>query len=164
MIRLLGHYLGVIRHKGLVARYLLGLAVRLAWRALVHDLSKLAPIEARGFARAGLKGHVYGSAGYRAARLALGPALDHHYRANRHHPEHFQAGLAGMDLVDLAEMLCDWRAAVRLNPRGSLERSFQVGRTRFGLGEELEAVLRNTVEVEGRRTGITAPAGGRMRG
>ena len=91
MIRLLGHYRTVTRHKCLVARFLLALAARLAWRALCHDLSKYTPAEARGFARSGLQGHVFGSAEYKAARLALGPALALHYRANRHHPEHFAA-------------------------------------------------------------------------
>ena len=30
---------------------------------------------------------------------------------NRHHPEYYEDGIAGMTLVDLEEMLSDWEAA-----------------------------------------------------
>lgn len=35
-------------------------------------------------------------------------AMEHHYKVNRHHPEHFQNGINGMCVVDLMEMYSDW--------------------------------------------------------
>ena len=37
--------------------------------------------------------------------------IEHHYAVNSHHPEHYEAGIAGMSLFDLIEMLVDWKAA-----------------------------------------------------
>lgn len=44
---------------------------------------------------------VYGSDEYRACLADMKPMLDHHYAANRHHPEHFANGVNDMDLIDL---------------------------------------------------------------
>lgn len=33
--------------------------------------------------------------------------LDHHYQNNDHHPEHFELGINGMNLLQLLEMLAD---------------------------------------------------------
>ena len=49
----------------------------------------------------------------------MGPALQHHYEDNCHHPEHYRNGIHDMNMVDLIEMLCDWRAAIkRYHPDG----------------------------------------------
>jgi hypothetical protein len=72
------------------------------------------------------------------------PALDHHYAQNRHHPEHHASGIAGMTLLDLIEMLCDWKAATERHEDGDMARSIQQNQERFGYSDELRLVLENT--------------------
>lgn len=74
------------------------------------------------------------------------PALDHHYAHNRHHPEHFPDGIRGMSLLDLVEMLADWKAATERHADGDLARSIEINQARFGYGDELKVVLRNTAK------------------
>lgn len=54
------------------------------------------------------------------------------------------AGVDGMDLLDVLEMLCDWKAAGERHADGSLEKSFDVNRSRFGISPQLETIMRNT--------------------
>src|SRR3981081_1185912 len=65
-------------------------------RALVHDASKLEPPEKEAFdvATPKLKDLKYGSDEYRAALREIKPALEHHYSANDHHPEHYEVSRA----------------------------------------------------------------------
>lgn len=81
-----------LAHIGLVGT-LLGRVVRdLETRACVHDASKLKSPELEAFDEftPKLKGSTYGSDEYRAFLAAMKPALDHHYAANSHHPEHYR--------------------------------------------------------------------------
>lgn len=71
-------------------------------------------------------------------------AVAHHYAENSHHPEHYQAGVAGMSLLDLIEMVCDWKAAGEASPNGDFARSLELNRERFNLSPELVAILENT--------------------
>jgi len=107
-------------HKLHVARFMSSIAGRLLWRAVVHDLSKYGKTEREIYARVTplFKEHPYGSEGYKDVVAQLGPALEHHYAANRHHPEHFSVrkdtadtGMGHMNVIDAVEMLCDWKAA-----------------------------------------------------
>src|SRR5215208_826932 len=82
-------------------------------RGRVHDASKFSEAEKPAFDEAIplLRGVSYGSPEYTEVLRRLQPAFDHHYSFNSHHPEHYGAeGIAGMDLFDLAEMVCDWIA------------------------------------------------------
>lgn len=53
-------------------------------------------------------------------------------------------GIEGMNLLDVLEMLCDWKAATERHTDGSIARSFDINRERFGITPQLEAVLKNT--------------------
>ena len=77
------------------------------------------------------------------------PALDHHYARNRHHPEHWPTnGIRDMSLVDLIEMFCDWKAATERHADGSLLKSIETNKKRFGYGDELEHIfLRTAIEL-----------------
>lgn len=55
-----------------------------------------------------------------------------------------KAGLDGMDLLDVLEMLCDWKAAGERHADGSLAKSLEVNRERFGISPQLEKIMRNT--------------------
>jgi hypothetical protein len=115
-------------------------------RGRLHDASKLGPAEKPGFdaVAARLTGLVYGSPEYRAVLAEIAPVIAHHHAANSHHPQHYPDGIAGMDLLDLVEMYCDWAAATLRNPGPDLERSIEINVGRFAIGPQLAAILRNT--------------------
>lgn len=75
----------------------------------------------------------------------LGEALSHHYTYNSHHPEHYPNGIAGMDLIDLVEMVCDWRAA-NVQRDGGAPMSLSYSIEKYGIDPQLASILKNTVE------------------
>ena len=81
-----------------------------------HDASKLVSPEKDGFDKYTpmLAKMEYGSDEYKKCLKELQhPYLDYHYANNSHHPEHYKNGINGMNLFDVIEMYCDWKAAVR---------------------------------------------------
>ena len=120
--------------------------IELLKRADKHDASKLEEPEKPLLDRLTpkLRGTTYGSKEYQALLEELRPALEHHYRVNPHHPEHYPNGIAGMSLLDLVEMLADWAAATERHADGDLARSLQINRERFQISEQLAQILENT--------------------
>ena len=43
----------------------------------------------------------YGSQEYKEVAKKLGPAWSHHCQVNDHHPQHFEDGVRGMNLIQL---------------------------------------------------------------
>lgn len=117
-------------------------------RAMVHDVSKYGPIEKPLFDKVTprLKGLTYGSDEYRASLKELGVALEHHYANNSHHPEHYENGIAGMSLLDLVEMFCDWKAATERHADGSIANSIEHNKARFGYPDMLASIFHNTIK------------------
>lgn len=123
-------------------------------RAAVHDQSKLHPPEVEAFdiATPKLAGLEYGSEEYKQSLRDLGPALQHHFAENDHHPEHFENGIRGMSLMALIEMLCDWRAASeRVKQRtddpakvATFEAGLLHNKERFDISDDLYEILLNT--------------------
>lgn len=115
-------------------------------RAMTHDESKLKSPEKEIFDEMTpkLKDSTYGSEEYKGFLASMKPALDHHYAHNSHHPEHYPNGIDGMTLLDLLEMLCDWKAAGERHADGSIERSLRVNKDRFKIGDQLQGILENT--------------------
>lgn len=116
-------------------------------RASAHDRSKLSEPEKSGYDKltADLKDIVYGSPEYKQALADAKPVIDHHYQVNTHHPEHHAQGIAGMSLLDIIEMLCDWKAASERTKQGSIAASLTHNKERFGISDQLAAILENTV-------------------
>lgn len=120
-----------------------------------HDASKLVEPELSAFdiATPKLAKMEYGSEEYKQSLRDLGPALEHHFAENDHHPEHYENGVRGMSLMALIEMLCDWRAASeRVKQRTddpekvkTFESGLAFNQERFGYSDELAEILRNTV-------------------
>lgn len=138
-----------LEHIRRVRELLVGVAEALMTRAVEHDASKLEEPEKSIFDRMTprLAEAAYGSPAYAAALAEMRPALDHHYAVNRHHPEHFADGVRGMNLLDLLEMLVDWKAAgERDGGTGDLHASIDRNVERFSLSPELVRILHNTAE------------------
>ena len=116
-------------------------------RGRAHDASKFSEAEKPALDEAFplLKGVSYGSPAWDAVVDKLAPALEHHYRHNPHHPEHYgNEGVAGMDLFDIVEMVCDWMAAARRNPADGVKVAYNV--QKFGIEPQLAAIIVNTLE------------------
>ena len=129
----------------------------LAKRILYHDQSKLLSPEKEIFDEftPKLKGSTYGSEEYKGFLKEMGAALEHHYKENRHHPEHFteeadatfrSSPVNCMNLIDLVEMLCDWKAATLRHENGNILQSIGINKERFGLSIQLASILENTVK------------------
>lgn len=115
-------------------------------RGRVHDASKFTAEEkpALDAALPLLEGVAYGSPEFQAVLDRIGPALQNHYRCNSHHPEHYGAdGVAGMDLFDVVEMVCDWMAAAQRHPTDGVKVTHNV--RQFGIDQQLEAIITNTL-------------------
>lgn len=130
-------------HINTVSILLSAIAFRIRERARVHDASKLLPPEKEAFDTftPQLRDLTYGSPEYAACLEAMRPALEHHYQANSHHPEHYENGIDDMDLLDLIEMLADWRAATMRHADGDLRKSLEINRKRFHISEQLHGIL-----------------------
>lgn len=134
-------------HIARVRELMLRAIEQLLRRAHEHDQSKLREPELSVFNEftPRLAEVEYDSDEYKAALEGMGDGLQHHYKVNRHHPEYFEQGIGEMNLLDLLELLCDWKAAgERHGDGGNLLRSIDQNMDRFGYGEELRQLLRNT--------------------
>jgi hypothetical protein len=123
-------------------------ALQLVLRGHHHDRSKLGPKEKPHFDRAPpLRREVdLTSPEYMTALRQLGQALEHHYKVNSHHPEHYPNGVAGMCLVDLLEMVCDWKVTSQSRGRSlGLDYAF----ARFPVEPQLQSIIRNTAQRAG---------------
>ncbi len=135
-------------HIGKVQARLAECIAALYERSLAHDASKLVEPEKAGFdaLTPKLSSLTYGSDEYKAALEEGKPTIVHHYAANDHHPEHYPAGIAGMSLLSILEMLADWRAASERVNKGSIEQSLVVNIKRFGIDPQLAHILENTIK------------------
>jgi len=114
-------------------------------RAEVHDLSKYFPPEEDTFRiyTPKLKMLTYGSDEYKAALVAMGPGLKHHYAVNSHHPEHYQNGVDDMSFTDIVEMFCDWVAAC---DKKQVKLDIGQQAQRFKIDSGMAVILQNTLE------------------
>lgn len=118
-------------------------------RASNHDKSKLESPELEYFTKftERLSSLTYGSDEYKQALRDLKPALDHHYANNSHHPEFYKNGINDMNLLDLIEMLCDWKAASERHNDGNIRKSIEINGNRFGMSPQLVKIFENTVDM-----------------
>lgn len=135
------------RHVERVRNLLNLVIVELLRRGELHDQSKLTHPEVSEFTRLTpvLAGLTYGSPEYDKCKAELGNALKHHYANNRHHPEHWKNGVDDMDLVDLIEMFCDWKAASERHNDGNIRKSIEINGKRFEMSPQLIRIFENSV-------------------
>jgi len=154
-------------HIAQVQRRMRGVIADMEDRATYHDASKLEEPELTGFwemnAISRRSDVVYGSPEYKALMDSQKPVIEHHYRVNDHHPEHWKfhapaartvlqpgtpeasgALISSMTLQALLEMLCDWDAASMRYKDGSFSKSFKGNCERFGIAPQIACILMNT--------------------
>lgn len=50
-----------------------------------------------------------------------------------------------MDLIDLIEMICDWKASSMRHENGDIKKSIEINQKRFNYDDTLKQILLNTV-------------------
>ena len=135
-------------HKEKVKKFMNQCIDDLVYRAENHDNSKLESPEKEYFDEytPKLKDTTYGSEDYQECLKGLKVALDHHYKVNSHHPEHYENGVNGMTLVDLLELICDWKASSMRHEDGDINKSIEINKDRFKISDQLVDILKNTVK------------------
>jgi len=139
----------LLAHRALVAEKMFKIADDLTQRAFHHDDSKFSAEEYDLYEQAfpNLQKYVYGSEEFRAELRKIKPAIEHHYQNNRHHPEyHGNVGIAGMNLLDLVEMVCDWVAASQRKEGTDILKGMIINQKRFDIDDQLFCIIMNTVE------------------
>ena len=165
-----------LKHIRQVQELLRKCADKLTKRAIVHDASKFTKEEWPHFLlnTESLAALTYGSKEYKEKLKQMRPAIEEHYKTNRHHPEHFkryvcngcfviyyeecgrckvcgytqrqeEADISQMSLIDLIEMICDWLAATKRHEDGDIIKSIEINQDRFHYSDELKNILMNTV-------------------
>lgn len=135
-----------MRHIECVRNYISSCITELLNRAILHDQSKMEFPEVAVFDEftPKLKDVVYGSEQYKEMTRKMKPAITHHQQNNRHHPEYFPNGIKGMNLIDLLELMCDWKASTMRSKDGDIFRSIEINQERFGYSDDVKAILENT--------------------
>lgn len=136
----------LVQHKKWVAEYMQMVANDLFRRAAVHDNSKFDPEEFDVYEKAfpDLQKYAYGTPEQQAVYEQIRPALNHHFQANYHHPEHYENGINGMSLLDVIEMVCDWMAASKRSQTG-IDRGLEINKERYGISDQLFEIIVETV-------------------
>lgn len=137
-----------LEHKTRVGDLLGEVNKELFSRAIHHDDSKFSNEELPLFDKytSQLANLTYGSEEYKDCLKQLGPALEHHYQNNSHHPEYHNNDLSFMTLLDIIEMLADWKAATERHHNGNIMRSIEINQDRWGYSDELKNILVRTVQ------------------
>ena len=137
-----------LRHIETVRNYLNAIIKELIERQEWHDQSKLEQPEVDIFEEytPKLKNCTYDSDEYRQNMKEMKVAIDHHNSVNRHHPEYFSDGIESMTLVDLIEMICDWKSAGLRHDDGNLFKSIRINKDRFKISDQLEIIMNNTAD------------------
>lgn len=175
-----------MEHIGNVRTFLGDIMTLVGLRSKHHDESKLQSPEKEMFDEftPKLRELTYGSQEYKQALVDMGPALEHHYAENSHHPEHFQpvteetdleigeinayledlnksdpaygwlesyrneleSRVNRMSLLDILEMLADWKAAGMRHADGNFAKSLEINQARFQISDQLQNVLINTAQ------------------
>ena len=137
------------KHIEKVRKYIRFLTDKLTTRGVAHDATKLQSPEVELFTEftPKLAQLEYNSEEYKECLRQLKPALDHHYATYRHHPEHFENGINDMNLIDLCEMIADWKAASERHNTGNLIKSIEINAQRFHIDAQLKQILLNTAKL-----------------
>lgn len=136
-----------MRHIETVRNYLNAVIKELLSRSEQHDQSKLQSPEVEIFEEYTSKLHncTYGSDKYKQYMSEMKTAINHHHSCNKHHPEFYPNKIKDMTLIDLLEMLCDWKASSMRHIDGDLYNSLEINKERFNFDEDIYYILKNTI-------------------
>jgi len=134
------------QHKDGVKDYLKFIVNLLASRALTHDNSKNSDEEYKYFKMANSVNRNQFKT-YEEYLNYIKPTLDkgleHHYNVNRHHPEYFDNGIDDMNLIDILEMIVDWKVSIEQNDK-ELYEEIDYNFNKYNVSEQLKKIILNT--------------------
>lgn len=135
-----------VRHIRTIQAYMTLIGREWAERTRRHDESKFDTIELEGYVgiAEATKGLTAGSQEYLDALEPYRKVIKRHYLLNDHHPEHFDSGVNGMNLIQILEMVCDWIAAStdrEMHPMQSIDAQCE----RFNIDAQLKKIIINTM-------------------
>jgi len=140
------YYFYLLKHKILVFFNLSKVILELSKRALCHDNSKFRFSETKGMIP--LMRQIcfiqYGTLEYENYLEDSKETIQLHFLKNDHHPEHFK-NYKDMSLLALIEMLVDWKASIKKQPNGSIEKSFEIARERYKMSDEIFHFLKTLI-------------------
>ena len=61
--------------------------------------------------------------------------------------EIYPGGIDDMNLIDIIEMFCDWKAATLRHNDGNILKSIEHNKKRFEMDPQLSKIMQNTVEL-----------------
>lgn len=136
-----------ILHVSEVQENLEEISSELKKRGHAHDRTKFQALEFDSFVstRDKFKKANYGSPEYQECVDIVKPAVDSHYASNRHHTSYHKDGVYGMNLIDILEMLADWKAAARRSPTQNLKESLPKSYKKYNINETLQKLIENTL-------------------
>jgi hypothetical protein len=116
-------------------------------KGFAHDRTKFHELEFEAFVstRDRFKKANYGSPEYQALVEEIKPAVDHHYQNNRHHTGFHENGIDDMNLIDIIEMICDWKAAERRSPDKKLKDTLEYAKNKYKIDTQLFKIIENTL-------------------
>ena len=136
-----------ILHVSEVNENLETVASELRKRGAAHDRTKFTAIEFDAFVstRSDFKKANYGTREYQECVDKVSHAVEHHHANNRHHTGFHKNGINDMTLIDIVEMLADWKAAERRSPDRELHDTIDYALKKYGVGDQLGSVIKNTL-------------------
>ena len=135
------------QHIERVYKHLQAFAAILENRGRVHDASKLQEPELSMWKKMDEEPrYKFGTPEYIDKMKRWKAVFDHHYKCNRHHPEHFEFGIQDMNLVDIVELLADWIGYKDKISYSEASKMIESQCKRFGIENDvLRDVLMNTL-------------------
>ena len=77
---------------------------------------------------------------------SIRPAIENHYKNNRHHTGFHKNGVNDMNLMDLCEMVADWKAAERRSPDKKLSDTLYHAFVKYEINDQLGKIIINTLK------------------
>jgi hypothetical protein len=139
----------IYHHKFIVLQFMNVIIHELIRRAEEHDQSKFGDDEFLGYLAVldDIRKYPYGTPEHEEMRKKHAKVFETHYVKNRHHPEYHKNGIEDMTLIDLVELLIDWKAAsMRQENGGNITNSIEVAKTKYNIHPQLVKILENTAK------------------
>lgn len=137
-----------MEHKTRVSIMLTRISKDLVRRGKIHDNSKFKSPEREiyNMNHEKLQQVKFGTDEYdKLMNGEMAVAIDHHYKENDHHPEHFEDGVVNMNLVQILEMLADINAVADAKGTDVIKTLPEFMRKK-NIPENFYTIFRNTLE------------------
>ena len=146
---MLSFLMTTIKHKLWVLFFITRFCLKLIWRGITHDLSKFSIAELKGYSSNfhEFKHSVYGTKQYTQHITNIQKTINHHYKHNPHHPNHYKGQIELMSLLDIVEMYMVWKAASKKYLNGNLRKSLQINTKRFKLDKQLSGIFKRSQKI-----------------